>query len=120
MAKVKAIRKTDEFDAWKDLTGAALKDRLAAFFDPGWPLSLGPGQVDAIRTILHPEVEVPRTPNQIAVGSAVRQLGLPEEEGTPSRMIRSMDFEQERQARTIGASPDQALAWRKSPHATVP
>ena len=93
----------DEFDAWKDLTGAALKDRLAAFFDPGWPLSLGPGQVDAIRTILHPEVEVPRTPNQIAVGSAVRQLGLPEEEGTPSRMIRSMDFEQERQARTIGA-----------------
>ena len=93
----------DEFAAWGDLMGPALKDRLATFFGPRWPLRLTPEQVDAIRAIVHPEVEVPRTPNQIAVGSAAAQLRLPEEEGTPSRTIRSMDLEQERQARTIGA-----------------
>ncbi|MBP9944891.1 MAG: NERD domain-containing protein, partial [Vicinamibacteria bacterium] len=92
----------DEFDAWADLTGAGLKARLATFFDPRWPLSLSPEQVDAIRTIVHPEVALPRTPNQIAAGSGAGQLRLPEEEAT-SRLIKTMDLEQERHARTLGA-----------------
>lgn len=92
----------DEFDAWADLTGAGLKARLATFFEPRWPLSLSPEQVDAIRTIVHPEVALPRTPNQIAAGSGAGQLRLPEEEAT-SRLIKTMDLEQERHARTLGA-----------------
>lgn len=93
----------DEFAAWADLSGTGLKDRLTTFIDPRWPLRLTPEQVDAIRTIVHPEVELPRTPNQLATASAVGQLRLPEDGGMLSRTIRSMDLEQERQARTIGA-----------------
>jgi len=93
----------DEFGAWEGLASTGLKDRLATYFGLRWPLTLTPEQVDAIRTIVHPEVQVPRTPNQIAAGSTVEQLRLPGGEGTALRTVTSMDLEQERQARTIGA-----------------
>ena len=93
----------DEFDEWADLAGTSLKHRLAAFFDPRWPLALAPDQVDALRTIIHPEVVVPRTPNEIAIRAATPQLALPLEDAASLETIRSMDLEQERQARTIGA-----------------
>jgi hypothetical protein len=56
----------DEFELWRDLSGAALKKRLASFFDPSWPVQLSLTQLDALRAIVHPEIILPPSPNQVA------------------------------------------------------
>jgi hypothetical protein len=93
----------DDFDRWAVLNGSALKDRLGSFFDPAWPFKLSKEQVDAVRSVLHPEIILPLTPDQIAV-RAGDQLLLPDQQGESSAQeLKTMDLQQERLARKIGA-----------------
>jgi hypothetical protein len=91
----------DEFDGWGRLSGQALRDRLGSFFDPCWPFALSRDQIDAVRAVVHPEIVLPPTPSQLALRAA-EQLSLSDqEEQSPTRLLKSMDFAQERFARTI-------------------
>lgn len=100
----KHVVAADEFDAWGSLSGPALLDRLGSFFDPRWPFALSKDQVDAVRTIIHPEIVLPPTPNQIAVRAAGGQLPLPDqEEASSTNVLKTLDLSQERLARKIGA-----------------
>ncbi len=95
----------DELAAWARLGGAEMKERLAAFFDPSWPIPrLTEAQVQALRTIIHPEVLVPPTPTQLAEVAALgAQLLLATERGRASAPdLRTLDLEQERVARALG------------------
>lgn len=93
----------DEFDNWASLSGLALKHRLGSFFDPAWPFRLSEEQIDAARSVVHPEIVLPPSPNQIAL-QAGGQLPLPGQEGESwAQALKTMDFQQERLARKIGA-----------------
>jgi UvrD-like helicase family protein/AAA domain-containing protein/nuclease-like protein len=90
----------DEFDAWPAFTGDQLQARLASFFSPRWPFPrMTARQIDALRTILHPEVLVPATPAELA---EVRDLAASVFLEGADADIRSLDAEQERVARSLG------------------
>src|SRR5262249_39924671 len=90
----------DECDNWAAFTGTQLKERLRQLFNPIWKFSpLSGDQMRALRTILHPEIEVPRPPAALTVGTSksdVTQLPL-----GPCD-LKSLDLAQEGMARGLG------------------
>lgn len=91
----------DEFDTWPTLTAAQLRHRLASFFDPAWPIApMDARQVDALRAVLHPEVLVPPTPTELAGMRTFVQRAF---DGLDAQDLRTLDVEQERAARELGA-----------------
>jgi hypothetical protein len=91
----------DEFEEWPALTAVQLKERLASFFAHRWTFArMTVGQIDALRTIIHPEVLVPPTPADLAI---VRELGQQALLAVGEMDLRGLDLEQERTAREIGS-----------------
>lgn len=88
----------DEFDAWANLSGSQFKARLSSFFDPSWPVALSQTQIDALRAVVHPEIVVPPTPNQVAIAMG-GQLLLVDQREQPLKIL---DQQQESLARRIG------------------
>jgi hypothetical protein len=71
----------DELASWDALDPQALMARLRACFDPWWPFpKMTPGQVDILRSVIHPEVILRASETDLAV----------------------LDLRQERNARAIG------------------
>jgi hypothetical protein len=71
----------EELPTWESLDPQALLATLKACFDPWWPFpKMTPGQVDILRSVIHPEIVIRASETELAV----------------------LDLRQERNARTIG------------------
>jgi hypothetical protein len=71
----------DELVSWDALDAQSLLARLKACFDPWWPFpKMTPGQVDILRSVMHPEVVLRASETDLAV----------------------LDLRQERNARALG------------------
>jgi hypothetical protein len=90
----------DEFEQWPAFTEEQLQRRLASFFRPTWVFPrMSAEQVNAWRTILHPEVLVPPTPAEL---SEVKDLAATVLFAAAAADLKTLDQTQERVARALG------------------